>query len=73
MYDADYEADDRGETIEPAVLVDPEARGVLAVVDETAMGRRQCTLFPADVDEERLTTTWLSASEGSFVSLAEMR
>jgi hypothetical protein len=33
----------------------------------------ECTIFPVDVTEDRLVTTWVSAAEGSFVSLAEMR
>jgi hypothetical protein len=32
-----------------------------------------CTIFPLDVAEEELLTTWISAEEGSFVPLAEMR
>lgn len=32
-----------------------------------------CTLFPADVSAEELTTTWISADAGSYVTLTEMR
>ena len=33
----------------------------------------ECTLYPADATSAELPTTWLSAKEGSYVSLAEMR
>ncbi|WP_142860359.1 DUF7511 domain-containing protein [Salinigranum halophilum] len=33
----------------------------------------ECTIFPVDVGEAELVTTWASAAEGSFVALDEMR
>jgi hypothetical protein len=36
-------------------------------------GTTECTLYPAQVPEERWTTTWISAKEGSFVDLASHR
>jgi hypothetical protein len=33
----------------------------------------ECTVFPVEVSEADLVTTWVSAREGSFVPLAEMR
>ncbi|MCO8265868.1 DUF7511 domain-containing protein [Haloferax prahovense] len=33
----------------------------------------ECTIFPAGLSEDELLTTWLSAQEGGYVSLAEMR
>ncbi|AKU07990.1 DUF7511 domain-containing protein [Haloferax gibbonsii] len=33
----------------------------------------ECTIFPAGLAEDELLTTWLSAQEGSYVALAEMR
>lgn len=33
----------------------------------------ECTISPAAVDGDALLTTWLSAQEGSYVDLAEMR
>ncbi len=33
----------------------------------------ECTIFPLDVNEAELVTTWISAEEGSFVALEEMR
>lgn len=32
----------------------------------------ECTIYPTDVEEWELVTTWISAQEGSYVSLAEM-
>ncbi len=32
-----------------------------------------CIVFPVDVAPEKRLTTWISAREGSFVRLAEMR
>ncbi|KTG30423.1 DUF7511 domain-containing protein [Haloferax profundi] len=32
----------------------------------------ECTIFPAGLSEDELTTTWISAQEGSYVSLDEM-
>ncbi|ELZ81810.1 hypothetical protein C453_17379 [Haloferax elongans ATCC BAA-1513] len=32
----------------------------------------ECTIFPAGLSEEELLTTWISAQEGSYVSLDEM-
>ncbi|MFC6837664.1 DUF7511 domain-containing protein [Halomarina ordinaria] len=33
----------------------------------------ECTLYPDDVSAAELPTTWLTASEGAFVSLADAR
>ncbi|SDM97284.1 hypothetical protein SAMN04487949_3030 [Halogranum gelatinilyticum] len=32
----------------------------------------ECTIYPTDVADAELVTTWISAQEGSYVSLAEM-
>jgi hypothetical protein len=32
----------------------------------------ECTIFPAGISEDELLTTWISAQEGSYVSLDEM-
>ena len=44
-----------------------------AVVVTARDGTEECTIFPLDVTDEALVTTWVSASEGSFVPLAAMR
>lgn len=36
-------------------------------------GTTECTIFPAHVSDEEATTTWVSAKEGSFVDVEEMR
>lgn len=33
----------------------------------------ECTVFPVDVSPDDRLTTWMTAREGSFVRLAEMR
>lgn len=48
------------------------ASGVIAVVEEYDDGPDECTIYP-DGDNRRLLTEWVSAEEGSFVSLDEMR
>lgn len=45
---------------------------VIAEVVETSDGR-QCTIYPANVDDTALVTTWITADEGAFVDLEEMR
>jgi hypothetical protein len=33
----------------------------------------ELTLYPADVAEDEITTTWITAQEGAYVSLREWR
>lgn len=33
----------------------------------------ECTIYPTDIPTEKRITTWISAQEGSFVSLADRR
>lgn len=33
----------------------------------------ECTIFPVDATEDELVTTWISAEDGSFVALCDMR
>ena len=35
--------------------------------------RAECTLFPTDVSEDELVTTWVTASDDAFVPLADAR
>jgi hypothetical protein len=44
-----------------------------AVVVSVDDGPDECTLYPLDVNDADLVTTWLSAEGASFVALAEMR
>lgn len=53
---------------------DVAIRGGLAARIEVHEDRAdQCTIFPADADDELLVTRWITAEEGSYVSLATMR
>ena len=46
---------------------------LLARVEEYDDGTDECTIYPANATATELPTTWVSAEEGSFVSLEEMR
>lgn len=60
------------ETTTPNPGIAPLADHPVAEVVETPDGR-QCTIYPADVDDVELVTTWITADEDSFVALADMR
>lgn len=45
---------------------------VAEVVSDDAQ-RSECTLFPADAEGLDLMTRWITAGEGSFVSLEDVR
>lgn len=49
------------------------SRALAAVVVRHADEPDECTIFPTDADGEEIVTTWISAREGSFVGLDEMR
>ncbi|UPW01416.1 hypothetical protein M0R88_04765 [Halorussus gelatinilyticus] len=44
-----------------------------AVVEERDDRPDECTLYPPDADDEALVAEWITAEEGSFVDLDEMR
>ena len=48
---------------------DVEYEAIVAPYDDAP---DECTIYPIDVPEEKLMTTWITAEEGSFVSLDEM-
>ncbi|KAB1198102.1 MULTISPECIES: hypothetical protein [Haloferax] len=60
-------------TTEPGSSVSPaddvEYVAIVAPYDDAP---DECTIFPAGLSEEELLTTWVSAAEGSYVSLDEM-
>ncbi len=45
---------------------------VRAVVEQQD-GGVECTLYPNDADRVALMSRWITAGEGSFVALSEMR
>ncbi len=47
--------------------------GDLAHRIEEYSGGAECTLYPVTCDEDDLMTRWMTAEEGAFVDLAEMR
>ncbi|MFB6252399.1 MAG: hypothetical protein ABEI27_12080 [Halobellus sp.] len=51
----------------------PTARRCVARIEEYDDAPDVCTLYPADATPLELPTTWISAKEGSYVSLEEMR
>ncbi|MFC7156715.1 hypothetical protein ACFQPA_22075 [Halomarina halobia] len=48
-------------------------RTMLHRVERRADAPDECTLYPADATAEEITTAWMTASEGSFVPLADAR
>lgn len=46
---------------------------LLAVVQADDDGPDECTIYPAAVDPDRRTTTWITAMEGSFMALEDCR
>ena len=48
-------------------------RGDLAHRIEEYADGAECTLYPATCDAAALVTRWMTATEGSFVDLEEMR
>ncbi|WP_276299325.1 DUF7511 domain-containing protein [Halorussus lipolyticus] len=44
-----------------------------AVVVERDDDADECTLYPADADDEDLVTEWITAEEDSYVALDSMR
>ncbi|MFP4530483.1 MAG: hypothetical protein ACLFNC_04245 [Halodesulfurarchaeum sp.] len=48
-------------------------RGDLAHRIEDYAGGAECTLYPTSCDENALMTRWMTAEEGAFVDLADMR
>lgn len=48
----------------------PAFRARTAVTDD---GTIECTIYPVDAPADSRTTRWLSAKEGSYVGLDEMR
>lgn len=44
-----------------------------AVIEEYDDEPDECTILPGGVSPERVTTTWISAKNGSFVPLDENR
>ena len=54
--------------------VHPEDRvTLLATVQESDDQPDECTIYPAAVDPDRRTTTWMTATEGSYVALEDSR
>jgi len=68
--DATGEAETEAFALPVDVAPDPEVR---AELESRADGPDELTLFPADAEEFELMTTWLTAREGSYVALSEMR
>lgn len=54
--------------------VDPDDRPTLAAEIVVSRGEpAECTIFPLDASDFERVTRWITASEGSFVGLDEMR
>ncbi|WP_416840310.1 hypothetical protein [Haloferax sp. DFSO52] len=58
---------EQGSNVSPAD--DVEYVAIVAPYDDAP---DECTIFPTGLSEAELLTTWISAEEGSYVSLDEM-
>jgi len=70
---ADHTTDDEDET--PPVGVEPEDRSPMLVAEVVVTESRpvECTIFPTDTADFDRRTAWITAEEGSFSSLDEVR
>lgn len=50
-----------------------EGRELAAQVVVSGDGPAECTIYPADTSGIELMTTWITAEEGSFVGLDDVR
>lgn len=64
---------DRRHAPHPAGPLADDRVTLLACVQADADGPDECTIYPAAVDPERRTTTWISAKEGSFLAIEDCR
>lgn len=60
------------------LTADPDADGptphpFASVVVSHDDGPDECTVYPVDVTEDELLTRWITAEEGSYVSVHRMR
>ncbi|ADE04094.1 MULTISPECIES: DUF7511 domain-containing protein [Haloferax] len=60
----------RPDALRRSDAADDELVAIVAPYDDAP---DECTIFPAGLTEDELLTTWLSAQEGAYVALAEMR
>ena len=61
-------------TPERAPSIDDDDRITLLATVQQFDGRPdECTIYPAAVDPDRRTTTWITATEGAFCSLDDCR
>lgn len=51
-------------------LTRPELRSRIVEYEDRP---NECTLYPADADPGELTTTWLTASEGTYLDATRCR
>ena len=59
-----------GDDLEERYANGPELRARTSTQED---GTMECTIFPADTSGEERTTRWISAEEGSYVELPQMR
>lgn len=69
---AESTRDDLGERL-PVAKHYRGKQTLLAKTVESDKGETECTIYPAAVPPERRVTTWITASEGAFVSLEDYR
>lgn len=64
---------DDTQRVDPVASPDVEPPVLEAVVVAYPDENDECTIFPVDADEVDLLTRWITAEEGSFVDLIDMR
>lgn len=69
---AESTRDESGERL-PVTSENGGSGTLIARTVESADGDVECTIYPVAVPPERQVTTWITASEGSFVSLEDHR
>jgi hypothetical protein len=56
-----------------ATSVEPREIRLVAKIEERHRQPNLCTIYAPDDDEEARLSTWITAKEGSFVSLTAVR
>lgn len=62
---------DRGESA--SSLPSGDSPELSARVTTTSDGTTECTIFPKHIAEDERTTTWITAAEGSYVDVEDIR
>lgn len=70
---AEHLTDDPADEGRTRTISEHDRPGLDAAVVHHDDGRAECTIYPIDADETEIVTTWITADDGAFVALDEMR